>query len=472
MTSGNFAGSQPPEPYPVWVRVRFAARRALKWLWRSFLLLLALLACGWTLTLAVGCLKLEAALKAVTSNPALSYEVPKNWDQPAPDENAAPYFTAAYSLLSYSISPQEDALETVVKGKWKAPPKERPKDPYTWVKGWGDLTDEERLELRVWLKRQAPVFELAAQGADRPWCRYAREWWVDHGRTNREPWRIPVPELREVPRLSGALVALAHARASEGKHREAREAFRIALAVADSLRDDPFLRSQLTRTGEISLILDNVDELVPAGLAAADLEEWLMIIPRSDRFDGSLERAAKWELKKQVNLFCASPGRYWFWERLSYRWGPQTLSETLRRRLSDPLFKLSAAKTLNETAHLVEVLRKPYFEAKAEAVRLEKEWQAWHESWFPTAPLVWHLSPATRLERLQQARARCAMVRAGLEWELARVKTGAYPRTCETVDPLTGQPFRVDDGPPRLRGADIEMSNGKSEPNTWVLRRP
>jgi hypothetical protein len=278
-------------------------------------------------------------------------------------------------------------------------------------------------------------------------------------------------------------VALAHSRLADARPAEAREAIRIAFKVADSLRDDPFLQSQSRRISQIAMILDNVPDLVPPEAGAEDLAAWLKILPSPDAFDGVLERAGKWLMKERVDIFCGGADRYWFWQRLSYRWGPMDFSKVLRKKLASPLFEADAILCLEETRRVIEVWRKPYLEAKPEAARLEAEWRLWKESRHPTAPLVWHLSPALRMERLQVARARLALVRTGLEWELAKSKTGAYPATGTVADPLTGDPFKLEASPARLTGAPVpgfEARTSKAgrvfaasttEPNIWILRK-
>jgi hypothetical protein len=439
-----------------------------RWLWRAALLLVTFAAMIWTGAFVVGCSGLNTALESVNSNPTLAYTVPKDLEESAFPENAAPYFASSFALLSYAYPSQASSIETVV------------------MKGWDSLTEEAQRDLRTWFKDQHLTFDIAARGAGLPQCRYAREWWRDRARTaETEPWRIPIPELKGVEQLCDALIALAHSRMADGKTREAREAIRIALAVADSLREDPFLASQRRRVGHISFILDHVAELVPPAATADDLGEWLKLIPGPETFDGCLERAAKWMLKERVDLFSGSPARYWFWQRLYYRWGPMDLSKMIRKRLADPIFEADAIKCLEGTARLVEIWGKPYFEARPLAETLEKEWSEWKdETWHPTAPLVWGVKPLMRLEAVQEARARCALIRAGLEWEIARASTGAYPKTVEATDPLTGHSFRLEEG--RIIGANITKQGGRRalqpvpsggvtsvivpEPNTWELR--
>ena len=474
MKEMSFAGSQPPRPYPFSVRLRWIFGRAVKWAGRALALLGAVAAMAWTGVFVTGCSGLKTTLTTVTEDPALAYSVPKDWEKPAGGENGAPYFASSFALMSYAYPEQAGSIRKAV------------------AKGWEGLAEDQREKLKAWLKDRQLAFDLATKGAEKSGCRYSREWWSDQARTmEMEPWRVPVPELEGAQQMSEALVALAQGRAAEGKFAEAREAIRVAIAVADSLRDDPFLQSQARRVSLISMIMDNVTDLVPATLSPEDLEAWIKIIPSPDRFDGALERAGMWLVKERVDLFRGSPDRYWFWQRIYYRWGPMDLSKYLRKRLADPLFEADAIRCLEDTRRLVAIWKKPYLEAKAEAASLEREWKGWKESRHPTAPLVWHVAPSLRLERLQMARARCAMVKLGLEWELARAKTGAYPKTAEAVDPMTGQAFRLEEGPARLTGAIVSGRSrrpspppqvgpdGKrikvppeptSLPNTWVLR--
>lgn len=467
----SFSNSDGREPYPLSAQLKRAAGRVLKRAWRTLQIGVAVLAMAWTGAFIMGCRGLETALDSVNSNPSLSFTVPKNWEHPAPGENAAPYFASSFTMLAYAYPPMEDAIEAVMK------------------KGWPALPEGDRTELQTWLKDQQLVFDLASKGAERPWCRYERQWWSDRERkVEMEPWRVPVSEVEGVAQLSDALVVLAQSRMAEGKATEARDAIRVALAVADSLRDDPFLESQRYRAGRISSILEVVAECMPRAMTEEDVDAWMKIIPRPEVFDGCLERAGRWMLKERVNLFSGGPSRYWFWQRIYYRWGPMDFSELMRNRLADPLFETDAVRCLEETTRLVEIWSKPYIEAKPEADRLEQDWKSWRERSHPTAPLVWHVAPALRLERIQTARARCAMIRLGLEWEKARSKTGSYPKVVDAIDPMTGRPFQLEEGPPRLTGAGLTGRRSEhrlerlpdrkgvitvpiAEPNTWILRQ-
>lgn len=446
----------------------YADYRGLRKAWRAFVIAVTVLCLGWTGAFVVGCSGLSTALETANSNPTLAYTVPKDWEEAAPEGNAAPYFASSFALLSYAYPAQSRSIETAVE------------------KGWDALSEEQQRELRTWFKDHQLAFDLAARGAAIPQCRYAREWWRDRGRTQEtEPWRIPIPELDGVEQMTDALVVLARSRMAEGKAAEARDAVRIALSVADSLREDPFMASQSRRIGRNSSILDHVSDLVPAGATADELAEWLKIIPRPEAFDGVLERAGKWMLRERVDLFSGSPARYWFWQRLYYRWGPMDLSKMIRKRLADPLFEADAIKCLEGTTRVIEIWSKPYLDARPLAEALENEWKELrNETIHPTAPLMWGVRPMTRLDAVQGARARCALIRAALELEIARAKTGAYPRIVDAIDPLTGEPFRLEEG--RLTGANITKRGGRRamqpvpsggvtsvtvpEPNTWVLR--
>src|SRR5688572_6630896 len=155
--------------------------RVLVGIWRVLLISISGAALLWTGASIVGCSGLKTAITTVSQDPTLAYAAPGDWDNPADGSNGAPYFAASMALMAYAYPAQANAIEIVVRCGWQA------------------LPEGQRAGLQAWLKQQRVAFDLASKGADQPWCRYSREWWIDQGRkTEREPWRISSRNCREL----------------------------------------------------------------------------------------------------------------------------------------------------------------------------------------------------------------------------------------------------------------------------------
>jgi hypothetical protein len=93
------------------------------------------------------------------------------------------------------------------------------------------------------------------------------------------------------------------------------------------------------------------------------------------------------------------------------------------------------------------------------------------ESWHPVGT---HFVPWVlyHLDDLQETRALCVVLQTGLEWEKARLENGRYPERCDILDPLTGQPIRLEAGPARLTCAGLKTLSSYHGfiGTSWVLR--
>jgi hypothetical protein len=415
----------------------------LKWAWRGLLILVGLLAVAWSGALLIGSSRLDSKLSGVRSDPRFTWQAPKDWDRPGPGDNAAPYFSAAFALVARLTGPEN--INGVLACKWT------------------ELSEKEQAALREHVKRSQGAFELAAKGADQPWCRYPRNWEPMSPRGLQE-------EAGRIFPLIWMLMTRAWVQTADGAHAEARETIRVALAAADSLRDDPFLVSQQSRLSAHKMILAGCLRLVPSEATVADLEAWLKLVPGPDRFDGCLDQAMRRQARDVVELLSGPLGR--FWEHYATQLpGYRRYDKTLQRRLADPLVKLDGVRALDDFARILDLLGKPYLEARPEGVRMDEIRRRQYESWHP---VVTHFVPWLKyhLDDLQETRAMCVVLRTGLEWELARLKNGNYPERCDTLDPLTDKPLQLEAGPARLTCAGLKtMSSYHGFIGTsWILR--
>ena len=426
-------------------------RSAGKWAWRGALIVLGLMALLWTGALLIGSYRLESKLEEFRKDPQYLNLLPRDWSKGGPGGNAAPYFSAAFALLSWPDS-RDVALpiNEVLAGRWD------------------QLSESKRKAVADWVSQNEGAFNLARSGSERSWCRYYRSW--DHAHSKPVPRSKP-PEMGWIFTTEWMLISRAWVQSSNGAHNDARETLRVALAVADSLKDDPGLESQQTRLSAHVMVLGNLLKLVPAESTEADLDEWLKIVPQANHFDDSLDRAVRWETQCLVELLSSPLGRFWA------EWGDhipryRQYEKSLQRRLADPLVKWDGVRALDELKEALRISRLPFAEGSEAAARMmsTKRSAGWNpvRANFVTSPLL-------LIEYLQTVRAQCVVLRTGIDWEKIRLKTGIYPDTCAAADPISGAPLRIEKDPPRLSSAPgrqhvIGMGWRIGESPAWVLR--
>ncbi len=414
--------------------------RLFKWTGRGLLIFIGLFAIVWSIALFLGARRLEAALIKSRTDVRLSNPVAQNWLSPVPGENAAPYFSAAIALVAEPDQRQDPDVTEFLRI------------------GWNKLPESRQARLRSWLAAKQVAFVLAAQGADRPWCRYYRNW-------NDAPWKVHAPELKGVLNLGTALVVRARVQVLDGQHEDARESIRIAFAIADSLRDDPFVMSQLVRAWVYDYVLQNLQEIVVSDLKPDSLRAWMQIIPGPERFDGVLERAAQWEYHVFSALLSGPMSQ--FWEGFAHNTGRQDRSSDSLYRLRDPIVMFDAARVLEQMAEKIRIFRMPYTEARAEAVRLEQEMHCQSRFWAPVSRYPCLNRSPSIIDSIEEKRAKCIVVRTGLQWEIMRLEWGKYPEKCEAIDPFSGKPLLIESAPARL------TSVGRGHPSktiSWSLQ--
>jgi len=426
------------------------AWRIVKWATRGLLALIALAAITWSVVLYAGSMRLQKALEDVNSDPTFVNPVAKTWDTAGPGDNGGPYFAAAFALHKYPGLDVSKSLQSVLEAGWQA------------------LSEEKRTALRAWLESKKVAFELAAEGARRPWCRFVRSW-------TSNPWEVHAPEIGGVAFLGRSLIARAEMLAADGDSAGARDSIRLAFAVADSLKDEPPRECVSFRLSLHEQIMKSLLNLIPAKLTIQECEEWLALLPKVQSYDQLLERAYLWDLHVLVDLLSGPLDRFWHaWAEAKHQGGWRG---GFQRRLADPLVKLDGVRALDELRRIIAVVGAPYPEARAE---LRKMWSDWHgrsRGWNPVRavfviPSWWHL------DRVQTTRALTTLLKTGLEWEKTRIETGKYPDRCDTLDPFTGQALLLEENPRRLTSrpgfwaveSDEIGATVRGRPLSWVLR--
>jgi hypothetical protein len=390
-----------------------------------------LLVAAWTVWNVVASSRFESALQSLEERGyATTFAGLAPAKIPA-SENAAPFYSAAFAL--FVKAPEEafaDALDH--------PDKVR------------ELEPEDRAKLKTWLDGNRDAFEMVAKARTRSRCRYEHDF--------SQGYSMLLPEISEIMGMSRALQARAVLQAPAGDVAGAQEAVRSILALGESLRDEPVLVEQLVRFMTLRLAMATIDACVTEKTSEEDLGAWRALLPRGDVLQGALERGLRGEMAMAAGAISGSPKE--FWMLFSSRQGEWTA-------LLRPVLRADGVRYLEIMKLGIDASGKRYADSRADYQRIESLVTDVGRSW--CRPVCGALLPglSRSSESATAATAHVAVVRAGLDAELARRRSGKYPDALETTDPFTSRPLTLD-----LAGGKIVAAQPTSEPEPieWSLR--
>lgn len=351
-------------------------------------------------------------------------------------ENAAPYYKAAFLLLS-----DPETLAGVYDGQ-----------PF------GSMDPEDRIAIERFLEKNRQGFEIIRYGRSRPRCRYDRDY--------SEGIHLRMPELAPSRKIAEWLSLCAQAEAVAGRHDEARNYVLDICALGDAYKDEPIPTAQLVRLSLISMAASTIRFCNEANASQEDYTKWLAILPPPECLNGAIELAMRGELATLVQLV-NDPHEHLL------RYGQRDWSTRFGMIFLGFHFKLSSIRSLEILRRLAECCRRPYPESRMEALAINPPSDSRLNYSFD---LVEMLMPAVRrmLDRQAITKANLAVVRAGIEHEIYYLKNGKYPDSVSVTDPCTGKPLHYDhsrgiissNGPPNATHAHNVL-----EGLVWNLRR-
>lgn len=421
-------------PLPAGMKRRIKA--ALRW---SLLVLFILGIVTWTVLNWVGSRNLEATLSTLRES---SYATRLEELAPPPvppDENAAPYYSAAFALFA---KPAPRAAQRAFDQVTKA--------------GLVGLSTDHEAELRAWLGRNRDAFELVARARTRPHCRFDRKY---------EGYATRFPEIGNIPWLTGALAVHAQLLTKDGRPGEARDSVSDILRLADSIADEPSIICQMIRLAVIGSALTTINRCVAGDTDAELLRQWSAMLPREGSLEGSMERPLRAELATMAESLPLSSYELWDWDGQRRE---ENLGRLILTWLSNPIQRLDGAQSLSLLRRAAELSRKPYAESQSEHSALLEEVLEKSVLLHPITRLVLPgLSGLTKAQAYYQAQ--IAVTRSGLAWELEFMTKGRYPERVEVLDPFSGKPLSYNAEEGRLYSVGSPyMPN--TDDRTWLLR--
>lgn len=385
----------------------------------------------------------------------------------ADTENAALLYQSAMSMLkaepvgqSLENQPGESVQEMIAREKYR--------DLMGYLSHRsaefldGKATPEKRRELEELMSRKAVDYALFAveTGTQRPACRFQRDY--DAGID------LLLPGLSDIKGLARILAAKARLKAEEGSMDRAWQLAAIEAKLADALRSEPVLISQLVRMAVISLSCITVRNLCETALPGKEQQEDMERILRTFEDVAPLVRAMDGE-----RLLFGE----WLFTRPS-RELPQALQDSglqgnqmpafirwlaIRRLAFKPAFLADHANYLRIMHANAQSLERPY-----SSEMIEEDYGRFS--------LTAMLAPAS--SRIQSIHCRMTadvrITRAGLALLRYRAAHGAFPSTLDALnmdgltDPFTQAPlhYRAEGGGFLLYsvGEDLKDNDGTPRP--------
>lgn len=372
------------------------------------LIAVVLLVCAWVVADYVTSARLQgtlADLKADGFATSLAGAAPAAIPEA---QNAAPLYLKAFEKLAAARE-----LDVTI------PPVEKG--------GFGALSADDKNKVRDWLAANAETLGLFSSARARGRCRFDRDY--------SKGMATPVPEAAQAIKAAKILSYRAQALAEDGKPDAARKAILDAFALADSMKDDPIFVVQLVRIVIVSMHLKVVDHCVGAEAGEAELKSWLDLTPTYDHLNGLMETGFRGDLASIAEL-AGKP-----LDRTLAAWVPGNPFVLGGGRVAfRPILRNDLTTLIDLLTRATTACRRPIGEAIESLQALEKEAESLPGWLYPlTRTFIPALSKA--VENQRRVIATLAVVRAGLECELAHAARKHYPEKLDVVDPFTGKPL-------------------------------
>jgi hypothetical protein len=312
----------------------------------------------------------------------------------------------------------------------------------------GTLDPNRQPELQELMRREAVTNAVAAveQGTQRPTCRFNNDY--DRGLSMTHPHLM---DLRPLTCIIGAGARLeAHA----GRPQTAWDLVQTQVKIADAMRTEPSLVSQLVRLGHLGLSCKTVQTL--AGTTMPDDQQYERLMGLLDTLDDVHPLVAALDGERVLmgeRLFALPKAE--LYKELGQLFPSNNWPESLQRlrlfRITfKPFFLSDHAALLQYMREYAQLFEQPYSVEQRD--HLEKKWS----EALKQHSVAGCLAPS--LSRIRELHCRTAadvrVTRTGLALLRYRAAHGGFPATLDTLglrdvsDPFTGKPllYRVEDG--------------------------
>ena len=398
--------------------------RVLKALIKWTVVLLVVCGVGWTIWNAVASYRLEQAIEAASAAGWMGTieELERGLEQfggaPEPEENAAPLFRAVFAFMEGLPEPE-------------------------------DWTGEDRhsvpAEVENLIGEYEEVFALLERARSRPRCKFDLEW--------REGAAMRMNHLFPVRRAVLMCRARAILRVNAGDHEGAIEDLRLGFAVANALREEPILISQLVRIAAASIVTDALQHVLPLCPEPVEAVESL----QTGDFRGAMAFSLHGEGPAFLMMLPEAKARDVVQLLFEWHWDDDwsAIAGGALVAVCRPYLKQQTALLLDLYGEYEVAHRLPYPEAREYFQRQRDR----------TRPAGWVLDPIAGsymsvIDQEAKLVSELTLVRLAAKLLQHRNEYGDYPESIDAIaaaplDPLSGRPFQW-----------------LEETGHWVLRSP
>ena len=255
---------------------------------------------------------------------------------------------------------------------------------------------------------------------------------------------LELPHLEELRSLTKILCDHARFQSAAGNHADAWNSILTALRVADALKDEPFLVTQLFRAALFRMVVDAIQDL-PSNAA---------IPAEADALLAAGENPAPWAAAMAGELIICEEYAFLITQSerrmlISQLMSPDGVIARPSRVVAflyviiEPLSRFDHAAHITNMQGMAREMLKPYSEEGVEAIRQQRHQLPWY------CMLTRMMIPIPLFERVRtkqiELAAQIRVTRAGLAVLQHREEEGtwpdALPKKADLVDPFTGEPL-------------------------------
>lgn len=416
------------------------------------LIAVVLLVCAWVVADVVLTWRIEVAL-ANLERAGYATSLPKLAPSAVPEaENAATLYEAAYA----KVKPRPNLDNEIIALR---------------KKGLDGLSAEEREDIEAWLRDNEPFFSAVRDARARPRCRFDHDYAGGLDAT--------LPARGSIVGMARMLKGRAHWEAANGRTADAREWMKDVLRLADAMRDEPMIVSQLVRNVCTSMALKAVDEMVTKDSTDAELAAWRECLPAADAFDDMTERGWRGELA----ALAAMPRMRATVEKFSGNIPPKSKIHPVLYVFLEKAWRADAPNYFAFMRNAIEATRRPPHEALKALEKLDEGASSVNKL---LHPMIGVMKPAVvpSYRNFMQLKAKLVVVRAGIEAERTRLAGGRYPDAIDAIDPFAGKAltykpdeglfysFGYDGDDDGGRAVTVDRETGEQDGDiVWTMRR-
>ena len=265
--------------------------------------------------------------------------------------------------------------------------------------------------------------------------------------------------------LSSCLFTHAVVSRQTGNADEARRSVERLVLLAKAHARDPACSKHSWTAMFLHEAMDTVDECVTRESTTDELHAWLALVPAPSVMNGMARRCIRTTVAHFAQTATEMPCVNFLLPHSSKSEPRKTSMDDLLR----PVAQISMSRYLDRLENMEGAFKLPYPQASPRLSAMDREAHNLGRLDFVSRLYIPYDTMTLDTEVL--IRARLALVRTGLEFEIERIEKGAYPQKAGTIDPCTGTPLDYEAKTGLIRSAGLSHDPERKVP-PWPLRHP